>query len=143
MKDCKGCKCTGMSDWVMRIVLALVFLTAGYGKLTMGVDGFAAAMNLPVFLGWLVVLGEIGAGLGIIIGGLICKIDPKSWLTRASGAIFCIVMLGAIFLVKWGVFEGGFLAGIDGINVDLALFALGFHYLTSGNACAECTICKK
>lgn len=142
MKD-KCCSCVSISDWVMRIVLALVFLTASYGKLAlMGVENFAAGSGLPVFVGWLVALGELGGGIGILVGGLVAKQDPKSWVTRASGGVLALVMLGAIFLVKWSGFEAGFLAGLQAMYVDLALFALALHYFLSGNACYECTICK-
>lgn len=125
----------------MRIVLALIFLTAAYGKFVGGVAGFAEMFGLPEFIAWLVALGELGAGLGILIGPFVSKQDPKSWLTRTSGAVICLVMLGAIFIVKWKGFEAGFLAGIGGMQPDLALFALGFYYLSTGNASAECTIC--
>lgn len=133
MKD--SWNCALYSNWVMRIVLALVFITAGYGKLAVhGVAGFAATFNLPEVIAWLVALGELGAGVGIIIGGLISKMDPKSFLTRASGAVIVVIMLGAIFIAKWANFSDGFLAGVGSMYADLALLALGFHYLAVGNA---------
>lgn len=109
----------------------------------MTVPAFSAAFNLPEPIGWLVALGELGAGIGILVGGFISKQDPKSYLTRASGAIIALIMLGAIFIAKWGGFADGFAAGIKGMHPDLALFALGFYFLAVGNATAECTMCKK
>jgi putative oxidoreductase len=61
---------TNTSTLVARILLALVFIVAGLGKLG-NVDGFAAYMasgGVPAFLAWPVVLLEIGGGLAILIG---------------------------------------------------------------------------
>src|SRR5690606_38038633 len=102
MKDAMGCKCAKTSSWIMRIVLAAIFLSASYGKIFVATIPVVAEMfNLPVFLMWIVALGELGAGLGIIVGQLIASQDTKGMLTRLSGGIMALIMLGAIFLVKW------------------------------------------
>ena len=69
-----------------RILLAILFIAAGLGKLG-NVEGFGAYMasgGIPAFLAWPVVLFEIAAGVAILIG----------FVTRpvalALGA-FCIV----------------------------------------------------
>ena len=69
-----------------RILLAILFIVAGLGKLG-NVEGFGAYMasgGIPAFLAWPVVLFEIAAGVAILIG----------FVTRpvalALGA-FCIV----------------------------------------------------
>lgn len=128
----------------MRLALALVFLVAGYSKIAvMGVNNFAGIMNLPVFIAWLVALGEVGAGLGIIVGALVAKQDPKGMLTRLSGGILALIMVGAIVLVKSKGFEEGFLAGISGMQADLALLALGLNFAFMGNTGSDCEMCKK
>lgn len=127
----------------MRLVLALVFLTASYGKLTGGIEMFPTAFNLPVWMGWLVALGELGAGIGIIVGAFLEKQDPKGMLTRLSGGIIALIMLGAIILVKSKGFEAGFLPGIGGMYPDIALLALGLNFALMGNTGAVCEMCKK
>lgn len=128
----------------MRVALAVVFLTASYSKLAiMGVENFASAMNLPVFIAWLVALGELGASIGIIIGGFLKKQDPKGWLTRLSGGVIALIMIGAIVLVKSKGFDEGLVAGISGMYVDLALLALGLNFALMGNTGADCGMCKK
>ena len=139
------CKHAAIPNWFMRIVLGLVFITAGYTKIfVMGPEAFGTAVNLPLVLAWLVPLGELFAGIGIIVGGLIKNIDKKGILTMLSGLIIVIIMLGAIFLVKWAGFEGGFLKGIGGMQVDLGLLALGLYFAMMGNSCeGQCTLCAK
>jgi len=110
----------------------------------LGVDNFAKGMSLPIAIGWLIPLGEFGAGVGIIIGGLIAKIDPKALLTRASGTTITIIMIGAIFLVRLAGFKGGLIPGVQGMYTDLALLALGLYFAVIGNQCqSTCLFCSK
>lgn len=128
----------------MRLALAIVFIVAGYAKLTvMGVDNFAEMMQLPGFIAWLVVLGELGAGLGILAGALIAKQDEKGMLTRLSGGIIALIMVGAIVLVKMKGFDDGFVAGISGMQADIALLALGLNFAFMGNTGGDCGMCSK
>jgi len=69
-----------------RILLALIFVTAGYSKIG-GYDGtlqYMAAYGLPGFLLPLVILAELGGGLALIAG----------FLTRTAAAglaVFSVV----------------------------------------------------
>ncbi|TVS04868.1 MAG: DoxX family protein [Rhodobacteraceae bacterium] len=71
---------------IARILLGLLFVVAGVGKLG-NVEGFGAYMasgGIPAVLAWPVVLFEIGAGLALIAG----------FQTRISAlalAAFCVV----------------------------------------------------
>ncbi|HLG25268.1 MAG TPA: DoxX family protein [Candidatus Gracilibacteria bacterium] len=131
------------ADWVLRVALAVVFINAGTMKLfTMGVGNFATAMNLPEPIAWLVALGELGAGLGIVVAGLM-KNDMGEKLTRASGGIIALIMAGAIILVKSKGFDGGFQQGIAGMYPDIALFAIGLHYLLGCGCCGGMCETKK
>ena len=60
-------------DWLLRIPLAIVFLQQGLSKVPISIEE-AAGYNLPMLVWIFVVLGELGAGLGLIIGGLIQKL---------------------------------------------------------------------
>ena len=64
------------NDWFIRIPLAVVFLQQGLFKLPISADD-AAAFDLPMLVWIFVALGEIGAGIGIIAGGLIQKLWTK------------------------------------------------------------------
>ncbi|MEZ5751640.1 MAG: DoxX family protein [Paracoccaceae bacterium] len=61
---------TNVSLLVARILLALLFIAAGLGKLS-NVDGFAGYMasgGVPAFLAWPVILLESLGGLAVLIG---------------------------------------------------------------------------
>jgi putative oxidoreductase len=89
-----------MSHWLIRIPLAIIFLQQGLSKLPFSADD-AASFDLPVLVWTFVVLGEIGAGAGLLIGGLF----PKKFLwelgdliTRFSGITICSIMTGVIWV---------------------------------------------
>ncbi len=86
-------------DWLLRIPLAIVFLQQGLSKLPISVDD-AASFELPMLVWVFVVLGEIGAGLGLIVGGLIQKLwtTIADMITRFSGFVVGSIMTGVIWI---------------------------------------------
>ena len=79
---------------ILRIASALAFLYHGSGILFGAFGGagpqkFSALMHMPVVVGYLVGLAQVGSGLAILSGALI----------RLGAACIIVVMLGAIFLV--------------------------------------------
>ena len=57
-----------MSHWLIRIPLIVVFLQQGLSKWP--IDPYTAeAFGLTLVVWTFVVLGEIGAGIGLIVGG--------------------------------------------------------------------------
>ena len=93
-----------LSHWLLRIPLAVLFLQQGLAKWPFSVED-AIAMDLPPLVWLFVVLGEIGAGLGLLFGGLL---GIKFWndllqafgdmITRFSGIVMCCIMTGVIWL---------------------------------------------
>lgn len=70
-----------------RVLLGVLFLVAGLGKVAGGVEGFAGYMasgGIPAFLAWPVVLFEIIAGAFIIAG-------YQTRYTALALAAFCLV----------------------------------------------------
>ena len=86
-------------DWLLRIPLAIVFLQQGLSKVPISVDD-AASFELPMLVWVFVVLGEIGAGLGLIAGGLMQKLWNKiaDMVTRFSGFVVGSIMTGVIWI---------------------------------------------
>ena len=86
-------------DWLLRIPLAIVFLQQGLSKLPISVDD-AASFELPMLVWVFVVLREIGAGLGLIVGGLIQKLwtTIADMITRFSGFVVGSIMTGVIWI---------------------------------------------
>ena len=91
-----------MSHWLWRIPLAVVFLQAGLDKWPFSVED-AESMGLPSIVWLYVVLGEIGAGTGLLVGGFLPTFrgiwkELGDLLTRFSGIVMCSVMTGVIWM---------------------------------------------
>ena len=86
-------------DWLLRVPLAIVFLQQGLSKLPISAEE-ASGYELPMLVWTFVVLGEIGAGIGLIVGGLIQKL--WSWIadmiTRFSGFVIGSIATGVIWI---------------------------------------------
>ena len=84
---------------VGRVLLALIFIIAGYGKITGfdGTVGYMQAYNVPMtqVLAVLAIIVELGGGLMIAVG----------WKARwAAAAIFIFVLVASfIFHAFWAV----------------------------------------
>ena len=86
-------------DWLLRVPLAIVFLQQGLSKLPISIED-AESFELPMLVWVFVVLGEIGAGLGLIAGGLIQKLwnNIADMVTRFSGFVVGSIMTGVIWI---------------------------------------------
>jgi putative oxidoreductase len=91
-----------MSHWLIRIPLIIVFLQQGLAKWPFSVED-AESMGLPAIVWLYVVLGEIGAGLGLLVGGFLPTFrgiwkEIGDLLTRFSGIVVCSIMTGVIWM---------------------------------------------
>ena len=78
-----------MSHWLIRIPLIVVFLQQGFDKWPIDAET-AASWELPLIVWAFVVLGEIGAGIGLLVGGLMQNLknllkELGDLITRFSG----------------------------------------------------------
>lgn len=71
---------------VGRVLIGLLFLVAGLGKLgdVAGFSGYVASGGLPAFLAWPAVIFEIAVGILLIIG-------YQTRITALVTAAFCVV----------------------------------------------------
>lgn len=94
---------------IVRLVLAAVFISQGWGKFQNmeGTVGFFDKLGLMPFFAYLVTAVEFFGGIAMLLGIF------ADW----AGVLLAIVMLAAIYLVTWGK---GFIGGYD---FNLALFA--------------------
>lgn len=91
-----------MSHWLIRIPLIVVFLQQGISKLPFTVED-AEAMDLPALVWWFVVYGEIGAGIGLAVGGVViwkALKELQDLITRFSGIVICSIMTGVIWTLQ-------------------------------------------
>ena len=92
------------SHWLLRIPLSIVFIQQGLSKLPVTLED-AQAYDLPFLVWWFVAYGELGAGLGLIFGGLfLFKKNAYEWLgdliTRFSGFTIGCITTGVIWITK-------------------------------------------
>ncbi|MEA2117054.1 DoxX family protein [Halovibrio sp. HP20-50] len=123
------------AHWLLRIGLASVFLYMGVDKfMGSGIAAFSAMMNLPVVLGALVALGELGTGLLVVLGGLM-KNRLGDVMTRLGALGMVPILLGAIFMVHWGQWH--FMATsshpLGGMMFQVTLTIVALYMLAKGN----------
>lgn len=120
-----------MSHWLLRIPLAIVFLQQGLSKLPFSADD-AASMELPALVWWFVVYGEIGAGIGLLVGGavIIKKVkELQDLITRFSGITICSIMTGVIWVGQ----PDSFMDVILYDNFHVLLWVGGMYFALRGN----------
>ena len=90
-----------LSHWLIRIPLAIVFVQQGLSKLPVSIED-AESFGLPYLVWWVVTYGELGAGIGLIVGGVLNSDKLWPWigdiLTRFSGITICCIMTGVIWI---------------------------------------------
>jgi len=85
-----------LSHWLLRVPLAIVFIQQGASKLPVTLED-ASSFDLPYIVWWFAAYGELGAGIGLLFGGLLVN-----WIfdtiTRFSGIVMCCIMTGVIWI---------------------------------------------
>ena len=116
------------------------FFLHGYGKLPISEGfvgwltskGISSASVVAPLIAW----GEILAGLGILLGGLIGTKAAilGNVVTRLSGGAIGIIMIGAILIAHsdWGIFTGE-RGAVLFASEQLFLLLLGVYFAIRGN----------
>ena len=128
------------STCLLRIGLGVSFFLHGYGKVPIqqGFIDWLASKGLPFaeLTAFLVAWGEMLAGIGILIGGLIGLSSPVvgNIITRLSGGAVMVIMIGALLLAhsNWGIFFGE-RGSILFASEQLFLLLLGTYFAIKGN----------
>jgi putative oxidoreductase len=109
------------AHWGLRLSLAATFMFHGYGKFP--IEG--PMMGLPVAIVWLLALGELAAGILLIVGAF-----GKDLLTRLGAYIVIIVMIGAIAIVHA---KNGFNVMNGGMEFQILMLVTGVYLAAKGN----------
>ena len=122
-----------ISLWIVRITLGISFFLHGFGKLPYPPEGFASWLEsidiiAPMYVATAVAVGEMAAGLGIIIGGFF-KGAIGNFTTRLSALGIFIIMIGAFYLAHpdWFINEKLFK------SEQIYIFVLSIFFLINGN----------
>ena len=129
-----------IADWLLRLGLGIAFFLHGYGKLPIseGFVGWLGSKGVPMAetTAYLVAWGEVLAGLGIIIGGVLAKpmFQLGHFVTRISGGAIGVIMIFALLIAHsdWGIFFGE-RGSVLFASEQLFLLLLGTYYAIKGN----------
>ena len=126
-------KLTGITIWILQMTLGISFMLHGIGKLPFPPEKFISwlesiGMISPYFIGSLVTIGEIGAGVGLIVGSFIPGILGH-YITKLSALSVFIIMIGAFYLAHpdWFINEKLFK------SEQIYIFVLSIFFLINGN----------
>jgi uncharacterized membrane protein YphA (DoxX/SURF4 family) len=122
-----------ITPWLLRLGLGTSFILHGIGKFPLPPEKMVTWFEsmgymYPEIVTSLVALGEVGAGAGIILGGLLNN-HVGNLITRLSGGAVGVIMLGAIFIAHsdWLVTKKLFM------SEQIFLFLIGLYFAIKGN----------
>ena len=136
-----------ITPWLLRIGLGISFILHGIQKFPLPpkMAGWFESMgyNFPEFITSAVALGEVFAGAGIIIGGLISG-HIGNLISRISGGAVIVIMIGALWIAHGQWFTDFFTPFEDNGKTrpgykhfiyaeHMYLLLLGFYFAIKGN----------
>ena len=129
--------------WLPRLALGIAFFFHGYGKLPAPfmmdeqhrmVTWFESIfIPMPEFWVNLVILGEMAAGIGIILGGVVGLFAQQlgDLLTRLSGFLVVVIMICALYIAHADWFTS--LSTKFVTSEQMFLLVLGIFFAVRGN----------
>ena len=121
-----------MSHWLFRIPLAIIFIQQALLKFPLTVDE-AESYELPLLVWSFVALGELGGGIGLLIGGFLANKKILPWLgdiiTRFSGITVCCIVTGVIWVGE----PESFIDVLLYDNLHVLLWVGGLFFALRGN----------
>ena len=122
-----------IAPWILRLGLGTSFILHGIGKFPLPPEKMVTWFEsmgymYPEIITSLVALGEVVAGAGIILGGLMSG-NAGNLITRLSGGAVVVIMIGAILIAHsdWLVTKKLFM------SEQIFLFLLGGYFAIKGN----------
>ena len=131
---------SGLAEWLLRIGLGISFFLHGYGKMPIGEGfiGWLASKGVPAAgaMAHMVAWGEMLAGIGIILGGLMAsRVEQAGHLiTRLSGGAVLFIMIWAMIIahLDWSIFTGE-RGKVLFASEQLFLILVGTYFAIKGN----------
>ena len=122
-----------IAPWLLRLGLGTSFILHGIGKLPLPPEKMVTWFEsmgymYPELVTSLVAIGEIAAGVGIILGGLISG-HIGNLISRLSGGAVVGIMIGAIVIAHsdWLITKKLFM------SEQIFLLILGLYFSIKGN----------
>jgi putative oxidoreductase len=121
-----------LSHWLLRVPLAIVFIQQGLSKFPVTIED-AESYELPYIVWWFAAYGELGAGIGLLVAGLLAgwawSSDYGDMLTRFCGITICSIMTGVIWVGQ----PDSFMDVILYDNLHVLLWVGGMFFALRGN----------
>ena len=124
---------SGIAPWLLRLSLGISFFLHGYGKFPLPPQKMVVwfeskGIIWPELITSLVALGEVIAGIGIVLGGLLFN-QLGNLITRLSGGAVVVIMIGAFTIAHpdWFITKDLFM------SEQIFLFILGLYFAIKGN----------
>ena len=121
--------------WLLRLGLGVAFFLHGFEKFPLPPEKMAnwftkLGYAYPEIITSAVAIGEVGAGVGIILGGLI-RGYVGNIITKVSGGAVVVIMVGAFIIAH----SNWFFTSRLFMSEQIFLFILGLFFLIRGNKC--------
>ena len=122
-----------ISFWLLRLGLGVAFFLHGFEKFPLPPENMTKwftklGFAFPELTTSAVAVGEVGAGLGIVLGGLV-KGHVGNIITKVSGGAVVVIMSGAFTIAHSDWFFNSRLF----MSEQIFLFILGSFFLIRGN----------
>ncbi len=108
-----------ITHWGIRAAIGSIFIVHSLKKFDPSFSEAVVNMGLPLEIQFPLALAEFIGGILLIIGVL----------TRITGAVLSIILLGAIFHIRW---ENGFFISQGGWEWDLVMLAALLSIIAAG-----------
>ena len=123
-----------ITPWLPRVFLGMAFFIHGYGKFPLPPERMVTWFEslgymYPEFVTSLVALGEVIAGVGVIVGGFFSN-HIGNLTTRLSGGAIVVIMIGALVIAHADWFTD---PKTLFTSEQIFLLILGLYYTIRGN----------
>ena len=119
-----------IAQFFLRVPVSILFLQQGFSKLPITDEN---PYGLPSVVWWFVTFGEIGAGFGIILGGVMgfkYLIGLGDLITRFSGITMACIVTGVI----WISYPTDLMSVLIKDYLHVSLYFVGIYFALAGNA---------
>ncbi|MCJ8306343.1 MAG: DoxX family protein [Nitrosopumilus sp.] len=115
----KGNVLHDITHWGIRASIGAIFIIHSLKKFDPSWQEWLISIGIPPEMQLPIALAELIGGVLLVVGVL----------TRVTGSIFAVILLGAIFHIRW---EKGFFVSQGGWEWDLVMLAVVLTIITAG-----------
>lgn len=115
----KGNVLHDITHWGLRVSIGVIFIVHSLKKFDSSWQEWLISIGIPPEMQLPIALAEFIGGVLLVVGVL----------TRITGSIFAVILLGAIFHVRW---ENGFFVSKGGWEWDLVMLAVVLTIIAAG-----------